>query len=113
MTAFPELVPAWDPGANPVKLRCPNRKTFGWWYPDGTLELICDQKGCRKANHQARHLINPATGTDVTIHVPDHQAKRYQGRAFPSPVPLHETPRELRGRGETGHAIVRADPARD
>lgn len=70
MATYPSKRPAWDAGANPVKLRCSGRTVFGWVYADGTIELVCRNRACGRPGHETRHLFNPETGLAVDIHVP-------------------------------------------
>lgn len=66
----PEKRAAFNPKANPVKLKCHGNRVFGWVYPDGTLELICSATMCKRAGHEVRHLFNPANGEAFDIFVP-------------------------------------------
>lgn len=61
--------PAWNPKANPVKLKCAGKHIYGWAYPDGTIEEICREKACKRPGHETRHLFNPQTGEYFTVYV--------------------------------------------
>jgi hypothetical protein len=65
-----EKRPAYDPAANPIRIKCGGNHVFGWVYPDGTLELICDEKHCRRPGQETRHLVNPKNGLIFPIYVP-------------------------------------------
>lgn len=69
MTQHQPKQPGWDPRANPVKLKCPGNRVYGWVYPDGTIETICNEKNCRRQGFETRHLFNPLTGLSVPIYV--------------------------------------------
>jgi hypothetical protein len=60
--------PAWDPGAHPTRLSC-GWRVYGWAYPDGTIELVCREKTCKRPGLETRHLFNPATGQRVDVWV--------------------------------------------
>jgi hypothetical protein len=73
-TLRPEKRPAYDPSANPVRIKCSGNHVFGWVYPDGTLELICTEKICRRSrDEETRHLVNPENGLSFPIYVPKPQ----------------------------------------
>lgn len=67
-----QKLPAYDPDANPVRIKCAGNRVFGWVYPDGTLELVCTEKRCRREGFETRHLINPASGLVFNTWVPKH-----------------------------------------
>lgn len=64
--------PAWEPAANPVRLKC-GLRVYGWAYPDGTIEIVCREKMHRRPGYETRHLFNPATGErfDVWVRKPE------------------------------------------
>lgn len=66
----PPVLPAWDPAANPVKLRCAAKRVYGFGYADGTVELICRERGCKRPGFETRHLFNPINGAIVDLHIP-------------------------------------------
>jgi hypothetical protein len=66
----PAKLPAYAPEQNPTRLRCEGWRTFGWAYDDGTVEIICRERNCRRTGHETRHLFNIRTGVAVTIYVP-------------------------------------------
>jgi hypothetical protein len=65
-----ERLPAFDPAAGPVKLRCRGNRVYGWAYPDGTIEIICRERACRRPGVEVRHLFHPGSGRCVDIDVP-------------------------------------------
>jgi hypothetical protein len=68
MATHPPKQPAWDAGADPVKLRCGGKTVFGWVYADGTVEMVCRNRACGRPGHETRHLFNPVTGLCVDLH---------------------------------------------
>lgn len=78
MPKWAERLPAFDPDAGPVKLRCPGRKVYGWVYPDGTLELICRERNCKRPGYETRHLMSD-TGLCVDLHVPLQEPEQTGG----------------------------------
>ena len=68
----PPKLPAFDPDANPQKIKCAGNYVFGWIYPDGTLEFVCREKRCRRDGFETRHLYNPENGLVFNIWVPKH-----------------------------------------
>lgn len=70
MASHPAKLPAYAPEQNPIRLRCEGWRTYGWLYRDGTVELICREKRCKRPGYETRHLINPTNGSSVTVYVP-------------------------------------------
>ncbi len=69
MTAYRPKRPAWDAAAEPRKLKCPSGHVYGWLYPDGAVELVCRERGCRKPGMETRHVWLPELGQCVDQHV--------------------------------------------
>jgi hypothetical protein len=59
---------AWNPKANPVRLRC-GLRVYGWVYPDSTIEIVCRENKCKRPGQETRHLFNPQTGEYFSVFV--------------------------------------------
>ena len=100
--------PAFDPGANPVKLRCAGNEVFGWLYPDGTLEVVCRATRCKRRGI-ARHLFFADTDQviDLPTSVVEQHTQRIEAGRNPGRTPHHQPPRS--GEETTDHGHLRAN----
>lgn len=71
----PAKRPAYDPSANPIRVRCEGNVVWGWVYPDGTLEVPCKATACKRPGYETRHLVNPANGVRWNVYVPKPEAR--------------------------------------